>query len=76
MKLVPVPSENGQPVLWVNPEHITSVGRLDYDAGDRQQLRAELKIEGMPLQRVNLGEFRSAADANAAWLAFLDELSG
>ncbi|WP_448812134.1 hypothetical protein [Agromyces bauzanensis] len=75
MKLVPVPGANGQPVLWVNPEHIASVSRLDYDTGNGVQLRADLKIEGIPLQRINLGDFASTADADVAWSAFLGELS-
>jgi hypothetical protein len=76
MKLVPVPPANGRPVLWVNPDHLTSVGRLDFDTGNSVQLRAELKVEGMPLQRVDVGTFPTIEMADAAWASFLAAIGG
>ncbi|MCD5348432.1 hypothetical protein [Agromyces sp. S2-1-8] len=76
MKLIPLPGSDGRPTLWVNPEHVTTVARLDQSTGEGVQLRAELKIEGMGLHRVNLGDHASAADADAAWQKFFDELVG
>lgn len=76
MKLVPIPGLNGRPMLWVNPERIAAVTRLDYDTGKSVQLRAELKVEGMPLQRVDLGTFASVELADQAWVAFMNRLQG
>jgi hypothetical protein len=71
MKLLPIVFEDGRPQLWVNPSHVTAVSRLDFDTGEEIQLRAELKVEGMPLQRVDLGTYASTSEADRAWAAFL-----
>lgn len=76
MKLVPVASQDGRPFLWVNPDHISSVSRLDFEAGDLIQLRAELKVEGMPLQRIDIGTFSSPRLADTAWQDFLAQFNG
>lgn len=76
MKLIPLPGDNGTPSLWVNPAHIVTVGRLDLKTGELVQLRAELKIEGMGLQRVSLGDHATPAAADAAWGRFIASLVG
>ncbi|WP_401001010.1 hypothetical protein [Agromyces sp. GXQ0307] len=77
MKLIPLPGSDGRPTLWVNPEHVAAVVRIDQSTGDGGiQLRAELKIEGMPLQRVHLSDHASLDDADAAWARFLQEFEG
>lgn len=75
MKLIPLPSSDGRPTLWVNPEHVAAVVRVDQSTGEGVQLRAELKIEGMGLHRVNLGDHASPAEADAAWSKFIGGLA-
>ncbi len=76
MKLVPLPGRDGKPTVWVAPAHVTAVIREDMRTGTAIQLRAEVKVEGLSLHRVHLGEHPDQAAADAAWQAFLDTLSG
>jgi hypothetical protein len=74
MKLLAIPDATGKPLLWINAEHLVSVSRLHFNTGRDLELRAELKIDGMPLQRINLGVFATPELADVAWAEFLARL--
>ena len=74
MKLLPITDATGKPLFWINADHLVSVQRLDFETGESVQLRAELKVEGMPLQRVELGTFPTSDSADLAWSDFLGRL--
>ena len=74
MKLLAIPDASGKPLLWINAEHLVSVGRIHLHDGQEVRLIAELKVDGMPLQRIELGSFRSIEDVDAAWTTFLGRL--
>lgn len=67
MKLIPIPDADGNPQLWVNVDHLVSVMPLYRGGATGIVVDAELKIDGMQLYRVKLGEH---ADRRAAQLAF------
>ena len=67
MKLIPIPDVDGNPQLWVNVDHLVSVVPLYRGGATGTVVDAELKIDGMQLYRVKLGEH---ADRPAAQLAF------
>ena len=71
MKLIPLEGADGRATMWVNPGHVSVIVRIDQSTGDGVQLRAELKVEGMPLMRVHVGGYASAAEADAGWASFL-----
>lgn len=73
MELIPLSGADGSVMMWVNARHVAVIVRLDRSTGDGVQVRAELKLEGMPLIRVNVGDYASAADADAAWTRFLGQ---
>lgn len=60
--------------MWVNVDHIVSVQRLEHTDGRCRTLIAELKLVGLPLERVPLGEFTEQAQIDARWVAFIDGL--
>ena len=74
MKLLAIPDANGHPVLWVNADHLVSVSRLHLQTGRDVRLLAEIKVEGMPLHRLELGTFASIEAADRQWAAFLEQL--
>jgi hypothetical protein len=76
MKLLAIPDASGKPLLWINAEHLVSVGRIHLHDGREVRLIAELKVDGMPLQRIELGSFDSVETADAPWAAFLGHLEG
>lgn len=67
MKLIPIPDVDGNPQLWVNVDHLVSVVPIYRGGAAGTVVDAELKIDGMQLYRVKLGEH---ADRGAAQLAF------
>jgi len=74
MKLLAIPDASGKPLLWINAEHLVSVGRIHLHDGREVRLIAELKVDGMPLQRIELGTFDSLEAADAPWETFLSRL--
>lgn len=74
MRLIPVPGEDGRPTMWLNPDHLVSVMPIVSHAQMGFRLAAELKIEGMQLLRVQLGEHESKIAADAAFEKFLAQL--
>ena len=74
MQLLPIPDASGSPIFWINADHLVSVSRLHIQTGRDVRLVAELKIEGMPLHRVELGTFDTIASADSSWTAFLERL--
>lgn len=77
MKLIPLPAGEGPPSIWVSPAHVAAVTRRNQFTGDGGvQLRGEVKVEGMPLHLVDLGEFLDLAAADNAWSSFLATMEG
>ena len=63
---------------WVNPDHVVELLREDarVPMGELVNVRASIKMVGMPLDRITIAEGVSPAEADAAWSAFLLELQG
>ena len=74
MNLLPIPDASGSPLFWINAHHLISVSRLHIHSGRDVRLIAELKVEGMPLHRVELGTFDNGTSADPTWTAFLNRL--
>lgn len=67
MKLIPIPDADGSPQIWINVDHLVSVMPVYRGGASGVMVDAELKVDGMPLYRVRLGEH---VDRGAAQLAF------
>lgn len=74
MQLIPVPDASGNPTMWINADHLVSVTPITRMGERRMALEAELKVDGMPLLRINLGEHEDRAAADAAFASFLTTL--
>jgi hypothetical protein len=73
MRLLAVRDSSGAPTLWINADHLVSVQAV-YRVGVVVSLSVELKMDGMPLQRVALGDFQDRAAAESAFSVFLGDL--
>lgn len=71
MELIPLPGNDGRVTMWVRAQHVAVIVRIDQRTGDGVQVRADLKVEGMPLIRVNIADVADAAAADEAWAGFL-----
>lgn len=71
MKLIPIPDVNGTPQIWINVDHLVSVMPIYRGGAAGTVVDAELKVDGMPLYRVNLGEHYDKAAASAAFEGWL-----
>ena len=60
--------------MWFNPEHVVSVVPKVSNDGMTYTLSVELKLTGMPLMNAWLGNYSTAALADAAWHMFLDNI--
>ena len=58
--------------MWVNVDHIVSIHRLEHTDGLHRTLIAEIKLVGLPLERIPLGEFSEQARIDDRWRAFID----
>lgn len=76
MRLLPVPDATGTPKLWINADHLVSVQPLYRRSETGLIVEAELKVDGMPLQRIPLGDHLEDTEAEAAFVRFLDTLQG
>lgn len=74
MRLIAIPDENGKPELWINADHLVSVQPVYRGGVTGIVVDAELKVDGMPLYRVKLGEHFDRSDAEAAFERWLDQL--
>lgn len=74
MRLLAVPDASGKPSFWINADHLVSVHRVERRIEHGSTLEAELKVDGMPLQRVLLGDFNDIAALDQAWGQFLTTL--
>ena len=74
MRLLPIPDAAGNPTMWINADHLVSVQPVYRNSGNGVVADAELKIDGLPLQRVPLGEYLERVDAEAAFAVFLERL--
>jgi len=74
MQLIPVPDADGRAQLWINADHLASVQQNQRHGAHGILLEAELKVDGLPLHRVQLGEHASQEDADAAFHRFLTQL--
>lgn len=75
MKLLPIPDAAGKVVRWINAEHLVSVTRIQINDDTEVLLFAELKITGMPLERITLGIHHGVEAADAAWSKFIGDLA-
>lgn len=71
MELIPLPGTDGRVTMWVRARNVAVIIRIDQRTGDGVQVRADLKVEGMPLIRVNVADVADAAAADEAWASFL-----
>ena len=74
MRLLPIPDDSGNPQLWINVDHLVSVQAQYRTTVEGVMLAVEVKVDGMPLQKVNVGEYRSRQAAETAFMAFLDTI--
>jgi len=76
VRLIPLSDRNGAPATWVNPEHLVSVEPVYFGGTTGVNVAAEVKVNGMPLQRVALGSDLTRADAEGVFRRFLSVLEG
>lgn len=74
MRLLGVPDASGKPTIWINADHLVSVQPVARTGAHSVELAAELKVDGMPLLRINLGEHPDRDSADAAFEDFLTRL--
>ncbi|WP_336624969.1 MULTISPECIES: hypothetical protein [unclassified Microbacterium] len=74
MKLIPIPDADGTPQIWINVDHLVSVMPVYRGGATGVLVGVELKVDGMPLYRVNLGEHYDKAAAAAAFGGWLLQL--
>ncbi|MET2012958.1 hypothetical protein ABXJ56_15550 [Microbacterium chocolatum] len=74
MRLLPILDSSGKPSLWINADHLVSVQAVYRGGAVGIALTVELKVDGMPLQRISLGEYRERAEAEAEFDRFLSDL--
>ena len=76
MRLLSIPDAQGVPQLWINVDHLVSVAPVYRGGAAGIAVDAELKVDGMPLYRVKLGEHPDRAAAAAAFSRWLVQLQG
>ena len=76
MKLIPIPDVDGNPQMWINVDHLVSVTPIYRGGATGIVVEAELKVDGMQLFRVKLGEHAERAAAQLAFEGWLDQLQG
>ena len=74
MRLLPIPDASGTPQLWINADHLVSVMLVTRGSEHGVKADVEVKVDGMPLQRVPLGDHPDKAAAEAAFAQFRKEL--
>lgn len=74
MQLIPVPDASGKTQFWINADHLVSVLQVQRHGPHGLVLDAELKVDGLPLHRVPLGEHADQQAADAAFDRFLTQL--
>ena len=74
MKLLGVPDATGKPTIWINADHLVSVSSVLRGGASGVLLDAELKVDGMPLYRVPLGEHATREAAEERFRDFLNQL--
>ena len=76
MRLIPIPDADGDPQIWINVDHLVSVMPVYRGGATGTLVHAEVKVDGMPLYRVNLGEHPDRGAAQLAFGRWLDQLQG
>lgn len=71
MRLLPIPDADGNPMIWINADHLVSVQPITHRGQTGIVLAAEVKVDGMPLQRIPLGELADAREVQEAFANFL-----
>lgn len=74
MRLIPVPDKDGTPTMWVNADHIVNVIPVYRGGVNGIVVDAELKVDGMPLHRVPLGEHFNRDEAEAVFAEWIARL--
>lgn len=70
MRLLPIPDASGIPQLWINADHLVSVQLVTRGSEVGLVAEVEVKVDGMPLQRVPLGDFDGRGEAEEAFSRF------
>lgn len=77
MRLIEIADAAGKtPTQWVNVDHIVSVTPQFTSTGMEESVAIELKLNGVPLQRLILGTFSTRLEAESALEALLQRLQG
>ena len=76
MRLLPIPDASGTPQLWINADHLVSVMLVTRGSEHGIKADVEVKVDGMPLHRVPLGDHDDKEAAEAAFAQFRKELEG
>jgi len=76
MQLLPLPDASGKPTMWINADHLVSVNAHYRTDGMSVSAVAEIKVDGMPLQRIPLGDHGDRDSAEASFERFLSLLQG
>jgi hypothetical protein len=74
MRLIGVPDASGKPTIWINADHVVSVQPIMRTGERTITIEAELKVDGLPLLRINLGEHPDRTTADHAFQTFLATL--
>lgn len=72
--LIALTEERGASVAWVDPDHIVSVRPVVSRDGDRASLLAEIKLAGMPTERLVVDRDCAADNLDQVWSAFIARL--
>lgn len=70
MRLLPLPDASGTPQLWINADHLVSVMLVTRGSEHGVKADVEVKVDGMPLHRIPLGEYVDVASADVAFTEF------
>lgn len=70
MRLLPLPDASGTPQLWINADHLVSVMLVVRGSEHGVNADVEVKVDGMPLHRIPLGEHADKAAAEVAFTEF------
>lgn len=74
MQLIPMPDAAGHVSFWINADHLVSVQQNQRRGAEGIVLDAEVKVDGLPLHRIPLGEHPDAETADAVFHRFLTQL--
>ena len=76
MRLVQFGSHAAKPLsgVWVNVDHLVTLAPIVSETGTSLHLSAEFKLEGLPIQRIKIGDYETLDAAAAAWANLIASL--